>query len=135
MKHSALLISALALTACASLAAPPAAYSNGILSDAAGKSLYIFKKDAPSTSNCHDGCARAWPPFVVADASKATADYTVVARQDGLQQWAYRGQPLYFYAGDTAPGATSGEGIGGNWYVIRSAAKVQATGSATVPGY
>ena len=36
---------------------------------------------------------------------------------EGIQV-TYNGWPLYFYAGDTAPGDTNGQGQGGVWYVV-----------------
>lgn len=114
-----LLFLATALLATASLA-NPAVERDGVLADAKGMTLYIFKKDAPLRSNCYDGCAKAWPPFLVADPSKAGGDFAVVTRKDGAKQWAFKGQPLYYYGGDAAPGETGGEGSGKTWYVIRT---------------
>ena len=37
------------------------------------------------------------------DADKATGDYTVITRDDGKKQWAFKGKPLYFWAKDTKP--------------------------------
>ncbi len=34
-----------------------------------------------------------------------------------MQQSAYRGHPLYYYVGDTAPGETNGRGVP-NWQTI-----------------
>ncbi|HZI44358.1 MAG TPA: hypothetical protein VFD53_04000, partial [Ilumatobacter sp.] len=33
-------------------------------------------------------------------------------------QATYNGWPLYFFAGDDAPGDTNGQGQGGVWYVV-----------------
>jgi predicted lipoprotein with Yx(FWY)xxD motif len=127
------LLAALALTACATTtSASPANDNSGVLTDNGGKTLYIFKKDSTDTSNCNDNCAKAWPPFAVADASKANAQFKVITRKDGTKQWSFNGQPLYYYAGDSAPGEMSGEGSGGVWYVIRSAPK---PAKATSSGY
>lgn len=110
-----------ATTACAAMA-NPTADRNGVLTDKSGKTLYIFTKDAANVSNCYEGCAKAWPPFMVADASKAGGDFTVVTRKDGSKQWAYKTKPLYYYAGDTEPGEMGGEGSGNVWYVIKTKA-------------
>lgn len=100
--------------------AAPAVERDGLLADAKGMTLYTFKKDARLQSNCYDGCAKAWPPFVVADATKAYAHFAVITRKDGVQQWAFKGQPLYYYGGDSSPGDVTGDGSGKTWYVIRS---------------
>ena len=38
-------------------------------------------------------------------------------RSDGGKQVAYNGRPLYFFAGDTAPGDTKGQGLNDVWFV------------------
>jgi len=129
----AALIPALLLTACATTAvtASPATDKSGVLADNSGRTLYIFKKDTTDSSNCNDQCAKAWPPFTVADPSKSNAEFKVITRQDGSKQWSFKGQPLYYYAADAAPGEMSGEGIGGVWYVIRSAGPKKATSAGS----
>jgi hypothetical protein len=44
---------------------------------------------------------------------------SVITRADGGQQIAYNDQPLYFYAEDQQPGETTGEGVGGVWFVAK----------------
>jgi predicted lipoprotein with Yx(FWY)xxD motif len=99
--------------------AVPAADRDGLLADAKGMTLYTFKKDARLKSTCYDGCAKAWPPYLVSDGSEAGGDFSVVPRKDGSRQWAYKGRPLYYYGGDAEPGESGGEGSGKTWYVIR----------------
>jgi predicted lipoprotein with Yx(FWY)xxD motif len=137
MKTFLSLLAALAVWACASVAvsAAPATDKSGVLTDNNGKTLYIFKKDSAGQSNCNGPCAKAWPPFAVADASKANAQFKVITRQDGSQQWAFNGQPLYYYVGDSAPGEMAGEGSGGVWYVVRAAAKPAAAPTRSSSGY
>lgn len=123
------------LAGCAAVQATgPASPRNGVLADSQGMSLYIFKKDSANVSTCYDGCAKAWPPFLVTDASKAGGDFTVTTRKDGAKQWAFKGQPLYRYAGDTTAGEQGGEGSGGVWFVVRdkpSARTAPSTSSYT----
>ena len=111
--------------------ANPTVENNGVLANKEGKTLYIFTKDAAGKSNCNGGCASAWPPFAVANPALAGGDFSIVTRDDGARQWAFKGQPLYFFAGDTKPGEMNGEGSGGVWFVVKpQAAKVQ---SSTAP--
>jgi predicted lipoprotein with Yx(FWY)xxD motif len=52
-------------------------------------------------------------------------------------QVTYRGHPLYRFSGDTAAGATSGEGLtdfGGGWWAISPSGKKIVSGT-TGPGY
>jgi len=44
-----------------------------------------------------------------------------------------KGQPLYDFAGDAAIGDTKGDGIGGNWHVLRGTPA--ASGAASKSGY
>jgi predicted lipoprotein with Yx(FWY)xxD motif len=96
-----------------------------VLTSADGKTLYIFKKDAANSgkSACGAGtCSDNWPAYTVADASQLKADsgvtgkLDVITRDDGTKQVTYNGLPLYFFAGDSAAGATNGAAIP-NWAV------------------
>jgi predicted lipoprotein with Yx(FWY)xxD motif len=92
-----------------------------ILVDADGLTLYLFMNDTAGTSTCVDTCAAAWPPLVATQVSVgddlAAADFGLIARPDGTQQLAVNDRPLYRFAGDEAPGDTSGQGLNGVWYV------------------
>lgn len=96
---------------------------NGLLTDAAGRTLYTFDKDTAGKSNCSGGCAAAWPPFIVKAGERAVPGFGIVTRDDGAQQWAGDGKPLYYFAADVAPGDTKGDGQGGVWHVIRADAR------------
>jgi predicted lipoprotein with Yx(FWY)xxD motif len=86
-----------------------------------GMTLYQSTKDTTNVSNCTGACATTWPPYTVSAAAAATltADpgitgkISTITRADGSLQVTYRGLPLYFYAGDTKPGDTNGEAVGG----------------------
>lgn len=79
----------------------PARTSDGILVDAKGMALYTFDKDTPLKSACNDGCAVNWPPLLADEKAKAGGDWSIVRRDDGQQQWAYKGRPLYTWIKDT----------------------------------
>jgi len=71
--------------------------------DANGMPLYTFARDTtPGKSACNGPCTTAWPPLAATAADKDSGDWTVITRDDGSKQWAYKGQPLYTYAKDTA---------------------------------
>ena len=73
------------------------------LNDASDKPLYFYARDTtPGKSACNDRCVAAWPPMMAKDTDKDGGDWTVVTRDDGGKQWAYKGKPLYTYAKDTA---------------------------------
>jgi predicted lipoprotein with Yx(FWY)xxD motif len=96
-----------------------------VLTDAAGMTLYVFKNDVNGSgkSACNGGCAAAWPAMVTATAPAtvdgATGAFTLITRDDGTMQVAYKGQPIYHYAKDQAPGDTTGDGVGGVWSIAQ----------------
>jgi predicted lipoprotein with Yx(FWY)xxD motif len=94
-----------------------------VLVDGAGLTLYMFTADADGKSACYGDCATSWPPLV-ADAAPSLGKgldaeaFGSITRDDGTAQVTFGGMPLYFFAGDTAPGDVNGQGIGGKWYVL-----------------
>ena len=103
------------------MAAPPAKVSNGILTDGEGMTLYTFDKDVAGSgkSVCNDACATNWPPFYPKMGEVANGDYSLITRDDGAVQWAYRGKPLYLWVKDKSPGEMSGDGVNKVWHVVK----------------
>lgn len=126
-----LAVSTFALTFALSAQANPTVEKDGVVGNREGRSLYTFDKDSAGKSNCNGGCASAWPAFSVANPALADADFSVIKRDDGTLQWAFKGMPLYFFAGDSKPGEVNGDKQGGVWHVLRGAGKAAAAGSAT----
>ena len=93
------------------------------LVDANGMTLYLFTDDSEGTSNCEGGCAESWPPLLT-DGTPEAGDGVdaellgTTERADGTTQVTYDELPLYFYASDQSAGDTSGQGVGGVWYVV-----------------
>ena len=110
-------------------AAEPANTKDGMLVDSSGRTLYTFDKDAPSKSNCNGGCATVWPPLVAVADAAPSGKFTLVARDDGSNQWAYEDKPLYRYAADQKTGDTTGDKFGGVWHVARASASADASKS------
>ena len=97
--------------------------ADGLLRDPAGRALYVFDRDHPwGASNCYEGCAEAWPAFVAKIGAAVTGEFTVHTRTDGRMQWGWNGKPLYYFAGDRAPGDAEGDGLGGVWHAVRATA-------------
>ena len=84
-----------------------------------GRTLYTYDKDDQGVSNCSGFCAAAWPPLLAPDRAHAADGFTVTTRSGGDKQWAYKGQPLYLYIGDSMPGDVDGDGADGVWHVAR----------------
>jgi predicted lipoprotein with Yx(FWY)xxD motif len=99
----------------------PVKTEGSLLVGVSGMTLYTFDTDVAGSgkSACNGPCAQNWPPLPAADADRASGDYSIVTRDDGTRQWAYKGRPLYFWAKDTKPGDTTGDGVKGAWRVAR----------------
>jgi predicted lipoprotein with Yx(FWY)xxD motif len=121
MKTISLSVIALFLLAAPAFAQTPAKTADtskgNALVDAKGMTLYIFDKDAAGKSNCNGVCATNWPPFATAADAKAAGDWSVVTRDDGGKQWAYKGKPLYGWVKDNAPGDVTGDGVNNVWHI------------------
>jgi predicted lipoprotein with Yx(FWY)xxD motif len=92
---------------------------DGILVNSAGMTLYTFDKDSAGKSVCVDQCAKAWPPVMAAADAKPMGDLTVITREDGSKQWAFKGKPLYLFAKDTKPGDKTGDNFKEIWHVVK----------------
>jgi len=90
-----------------------------ILVDHQRMTLYTFDKDADGKSACNGECAAAWPPLVAESGAMATGDYTMVTRDDGKMQWAYKGKPLYLWIKDTKPGDVTGDKFKDVWHIVQ----------------
>ena len=96
------------------------------LVDAEGMTLYLFTNDTDNTSTCYDDCASAWPPLLTGGEPTVgegldAALVGTTERTDGTTQVTYGGWPLYTWVQDEAPGDTTGQDVGGVWYVVSPA--------------
>lgn len=123
----ALLALGVVLGGCASLAGSdaPARFEGGVLVSPAGMTLYTFDRDVVATakgaarSACAAQCAERWPPFTAGADAKRAGDFTVIERDDGTRQWAYKGKPLYRWSKDATPGDKAGDGVDNLWRAAR----------------
>lgn len=127
-------LAALITTASVAVAVPALAQAikstNGVMTDAQGKTLYIFTKDEANKSNCSGGCLAAWPAFVPKLEAKANGDLGIMIRDDGTRQWTHKDRPLYYYIGDTKAGDKTGDKQGGVWYVLPMTADGKVSSSS-----
>src|SRR5581483_7813082 len=70
------------------------------LTDAAGRSVYLWKADTSNTPTCYDACATYWPPVLTNGAPQAGSGAMsnllgTAMRKDGKTQVTYNGHPLY----------------------------------------
>ncbi|MEH6651379.1 MAG: hypothetical protein V7707_15235 [Motiliproteus sp.] len=88
-----------------------------VLTDTAQISLYTFDKDSAGQSNCYQKCATLWPPLMADNDATASGPFTTIKRDDGGQQWAMNGKPLYRWIKDKQAGDISGDGVKGVWHL------------------
>jgi len=99
--------------------APAKMAADGTLTNAAGMTLYTFDKDAGGKSACNGPCTANWPPLMATGDAMAMGDWTVITRDDGTKQWAYKGKPLYLWAKDQKPGDKTGDGFNSVWHTAK----------------
>jgi predicted lipoprotein with Yx(FWY)xxD motif len=99
----------------------PAMAKDGALVGANDMTLYTFDKDAAGSgkSVCNGPCATNWPPLMARAEDKASGDWSIITRDDGSKQWAYKGKPLYFWVKDAKPGDRGGDGINQVWHTAK----------------
>jgi predicted lipoprotein with Yx(FWY)xxD motif len=96
-----------------------------VVVDKNGMTVYRFMKDQAwpvSKSACTGACLEKWPAVAPVPASdtkgvqkKGLMGFT---RPDGVKQMTVNCWPIYTFSGDTAPGDTNGQGVGGTWYAV-----------------
>ncbi len=111
------------------------------LTDGSGRAVYLWVKDGMNKPTCAGACAGAWPP--VMDKGKLTASggakssgLGTIARAGGGKQVTYDGHALYYFAGDSSAGQTSGQGsdsFGAKWWLVAPSG-TQITAADTASG-
>ena len=121
------IIAALGLTfGVAGCATVGANFSNGVLTDQAGMTLYTFDKDMANSgkSMCNGPCAANWPPFAAHSDDRAAGVWSTVTRDDGSRKWAYKGKPVYRWIKDHKPGDKTGNDFNHVWHVVKQDVQV-----------
>ena len=114
--------------------------SGGTFLTVSGHAVYLFAADGMNKSTCSGACASAWPPVMAkgqltASGGAKAADLGTINRPGGGKQVTYDGHALYYFAGDSGPGQTSGQGLdnfGAKWWLVAPAGtQITAADSAT----
>jgi predicted lipoprotein with Yx(FWY)xxD motif len=100
--------------------------SGGTFLTEGGHTVYLWVKDGMNKTTCTGACASAWPPVLAqgkltASGGAKAADLGTIARPGGGKQVTYDGHALYFFAGDSSSGQTSGQGsdsFGAKWWLV-----------------
>ncbi|HEV3048601.1 MAG TPA: hypothetical protein VGY13_14700 [Solirubrobacteraceae bacterium] len=113
-----------------------------VLVDARGMTVYHLSGEGAGKFICVTGaCEKEWPPVGASERVTSVEGLGTVKRPDGAEQLTYKGEPLYTFAGDKAPGEANGQGIkeGGTWSAVTTgssaaAAPAPTTGSSSGSG-
>ena len=124
---SATILSAALLAGCGSMSSmrsstdTPTRTVDGVLIGPSGMTLYTFDRDVANSgkSACNGACSTNWPPLMAPETAKPMGPYSVIAREDGKKQWAYKGWPLHYWSKDTKAGDKTGDGFNNVWKVAR----------------
>jgi predicted lipoprotein with Yx(FWY)xxD motif len=90
-----------------------------ILTDQSGLTLYTFsgKVEQDGQRCATGGCEIRWMPLAAPELANNVGDFSIVTREDGTTQWAYRKRPLYTFRNDKVEGDVSGLGVDKRWEV------------------
>ena len=103
-----------------------------VLAAADGQVVYTYDKDSKgSAPTCTGSCATTWPPLtgkpLASEADTLPGTLGTVSDANGAKQVTYNGLPLYTFKGAKLF-ATTGNGVGGVWHVIKLSASDIAAG-------
>jgi predicted lipoprotein with Yx(FWY)xxD motif len=107
-----------------------------VLVDAKGMTLYRLSGERGDKLICTTtGCLKLWHPLVASGAttpSGGVASLGVIKRSGGVEQVTYKGEPLYTFAQDNAPGTANGQGFKdvGTWNAVTTKAVTSSAPAA-----
>jgi predicted lipoprotein with Yx(FWY)xxD motif len=87
------------------------------LADARGMTLYVNEGVAADLRACDETCEETWIPVAAPWAARSSGDWSVIKRNDGTFQWAYKKLPLFRFANDLSPRDISGQDKSDMWRV------------------
>jgi hypothetical protein len=94
--------------------------------------LYIFKGEPAGRSLCDRACTAVWPIVAAESSDKPAGFWTIVKREDGRFQWAYKNSPVYTYFEDR-PNEPKGVGKDMDWYLDEHAYAYLASVGVKLP--
>ncbi len=83
--------------------------------DQKGMTVYAFegRRGAKAVVGLADQAQ--WRPLTAPGLAHSIGQWSVIARSDGIRQWAFKGRPLFTFAGDLVAGDANGVGSGKDW--------------------
>jgi predicted lipoprotein with Yx(FWY)xxD motif len=94
--------------------------------------LYVFKGEPPGRSLCDRDCTAVWPIVAAKEGDEPVGFWTIVKRDDGRLQWAYKNSPVYTYFEDR-PNEPKGVGKSMDWYLDERANAYLASVGVELP--
>jgi predicted lipoprotein with Yx(FWY)xxD motif len=88
-----------------------------VLTDYRGRALYAFEGDPTQDAKACTTVPCPWQPAAAPAAAGPVGEFAVMVRPDGINQWTYKGEALYWYAHDLASGDAYGIGVNPKWHV------------------
>ncbi len=84
-----------------------------------GMTVYMFDQDAGTDETaCGAGCDSTWPPVTAKKPKAGKGIDAAMLLVNASGHVSYNGHLLYLYAGDSAKGDTTGDGVGGVWHAM-----------------
>jgi len=85
-------------------------------------SVYAWDGEGANVANCEGECLNDWTPVLAPAVTAGSGEWTVVKHPLGINQWAFRGKPLYTYNRDTRSRSFAGADVPGwnNVYTQRA---------------
>ncbi|MGJ8687956.1 MAG: COG4315 family predicted lipoprotein [Gammaproteobacteria bacterium] len=94
-------------------------------------SIYYSDNDEANTSNCVGECLDRWTPISAPQVADDSGDWSIIKHPSGINQWAYRGKPLYTHNNDTRPRSFDGSDVPG-WHNVYTQRTVTPPDAFTV---
>lgn len=89
-----------------------------VLVDRRNHTIYAAEAGrAEDIESCGTAVCKQWEVLGAPQLAESVGDFTIIERRDGTHQWAFRGQALYTFTGDLAPGYANGLGVDRRWDV------------------
>ncbi len=108
--------------------------SDYVYADASGMTLYSYTKDTAGKPSCDGECAKTAPAALAPAGAKVFGDWSLIAREGGARQWAYKNKPLYTSIKDKAIGQVAGAGAEWQTLAFRPTEGMKLPAGFTVEG-
>jgi predicted lipoprotein with Yx(FWY)xxD motif len=77
--------------------------------------LYMSTADPPGKSSCSAACAKKWLPVIAEADAKTVGDWSIIVREDGQRQWAFKNHPVYSHVNDSSEHPV---GVSGSFHLM-----------------